>query len=146
MNENILDEELTKGKKKLIEASKGKRFANYLIDLVSFIFFYMFLSFFIPFLLEENNGLIDRIISMIIYGVYYTVIETLLNGKTIGKYFTKTRTVNLDGTRPDFAIILKKSFSRIVPFNSFSFLGEKSTGWHDKWSDTTVIDEKLSNL
>lgn len=81
---------------------------------------------------------------MLFFVIYYSVIEGGLKGKTIGKYFTKTRVVNLDGSQPTFVTFIGRSFARIVPFEAFSFLGDKKTGWHDRWSETIVIDENLS--
>lgn len=64
-----------------------------------------------------------------------------MKGRTIGKMITKTRTVTEDLKTPDFGVILTKSFCRVIPFEAFSFLGEKTTGWHDRFSKTRVIQE-----
>ena len=88
------------------------------------------------------NGLVDRLFTALFLVVFYCTVESSLNGKTLGKFITKTRAVKLDGTKMDFNTVLKRSFSRIVPFEPFSFLGDDPpTGWHDRWSDTKVVDE-----
>jgi hypothetical protein len=35
---------------------------------------------------------------------------------------------------------------RLVPFEQFSALGSPSYPWHDRWTKTIVIDEKLTTL
>lgn len=61
-------------------------------------------------------------------------------GRTLAKYITGTKVISIDGEKPTFMQILGRTFSRIVPFDALSFLGEN--GWHDSWSDTRVIDIK----
>lgn len=46
----------------------------------------------------------------------------------------------IDGTEPTFNDYLIRNISRIVPFDTLSFFGEN--GWHDKWSETRVINMK----
>ena len=161
MNNNldILDSNLGSEERILVQAEKGKRFANYFIDMIVFLILYLAISVVIFILsdaamevleeIDENSietRLLDHLISMIFTVVYYTIVEGSLKGKTIGKYITKTRVVNLDGSTPNLTTILTRSFARIVPFEAFSFLGDEKTGWHDRWTDTIVIDEKLSSF
>ncbi|MFD0863000.1 RDD family protein [Sungkyunkwania multivorans] len=140
-------------------ASKGKRFANYFTDLI--IFYIVFIGGALIYgmiyvsmggddveeqlmALENANPLVDRLITLLIYGTYYFIAESLLGGRTIGKYLTKTVTVDINGNKPTIGHTLKRSLSRMVPFEQFSFFGELGRGWHDQWSDTYVVDvEKL---
>ncbi|MCB0628799.1 MAG: RDD family protein [Saprospiraceae bacterium] len=134
---------------KLVPASKGKRFANFLIDYIPVGIFAMviFIIFdLIGIMSLDSDGLLDRLVGMLLYAVAYILMEGGLKGKTIGKYITKTRTVMTDGSEPDFNTLVKRSFSRIVPFEPFSFLGSADDGWHDRWTDTIVIDEQKSTL
>ena len=134
---------------KLVPASKGKRFANFLIDYIPVAIFAMviFIIFdLIGIMSLDSDGLLDRLVGMLLYAVAYILMEGGLKGKTIGKYITKTRTVMTDGSEPDFNTLVKRSFSRIVPFEPFSFLGSADDGWHDRWTDTIVIDEQKSTL
>lgn len=150
MNNSILDEDYLRGEKLYATASKSKRFINYLIDLafffiliivLVFVFEYLGVGFFAD---ESMNPIVDRVISSIIMAIYYIILESSLNGKTIGKYVTKTRAVTIDGKPLTLRNVVARSFSRIVPFEAFSFLGDDpSKGWHDKWSDTKVIDETM---
>lgn len=134
---------------KLVPASKGKRFANFLIDYIPVVIAsaVLFITMDLMGVLSlDSDGVLDRIIGMIVYALTYIMIEGGLKGKTIGKYITKTRTVMIDGSEPDFNTIVKRSFSRIVPFEPFSFFGSEDGGWHDRWTDTMVIDEEQSVL
>lgn len=150
MNNSILDEDYLSGEKLYATASKSKRFVNYLIDLVFFFLFMIVLvvvfeSIGFSYFTDESIGPIaDRVISSIIMAIYYIILESSLNGKTIGKYITRTRAVTIDGKPMAMTNVVSRSFSRIVPFEAFSFLGDDpSKGWHDKWSGTKVIDETM---
>lgn len=151
MENEILDDSIISPEVKLVAAEKGKRFANLLIDYVGmllFLFVVMFVLDFIGLLSMDamENGFAGNVVSWITYVVYYALFESLTNGKTLGKYVTKTRVVNYEGYQPELSSILGRSLARIVPFEAFSFLGQKMTGWHDDWSKTFVIDEKRSTL
>ena len=154
--ETYSQEILTELEYNLVQASSGKRLANYLIDLVVFYVLVFLIAMAIAFFNIQtadnddtsfsSNGLIDRIIFLLLYGMYMFLVEALFNGKTFGKLITGTRAVKEDGT----ALTLKSAFlrgiSRAVPFDNFSALGNPSYPWHDKWSDTYVIDERKSTL
>jgi len=66
--------------------------------------------------------------------------------KTLGKVFTNTRAINDDGSRISPKTAFLRCFSRFVPFEAFSALGNPSYPWHDRWTHTMVIDEKLTTL
>jgi uncharacterized RDD family membrane protein YckC len=139
----------------IVQASTGKRFANHLIDLV--VFYLLFLAagvgiaFVKPELIDDLDNssplfnIIDRLVSLVLFGIYIFIIEAVFKGKTVGKFITGTRAVNQDGTRISTTTALKRGLSRAVPFEPFSAFGSPSFPWHDKWTDTYVIDEKLSN-
>lgn len=134
-------------------ADKGIRFVNFFIDrIVVTIFMFgvgMVLALFYisagneEALLAYEESISIRIMEYILGAIatvgYYVVCEYYFKGKTIGKLLTKTRAVTLDNKRMDLGTAMKRSLSRIVPFEPFSFLGTFPTGWHDKWSDTKVI-------
>jgi len=130
-------------------ASKGKRFLNYLIDHIGLLAFGMGaglllalmeeLGWGVGFDFEEENKLQDWIFGAVVALVYYSFFETLF-GRTPAKWITGTKVVNLNGTKPGFGSILGRTFARIVPFEPLSFLGGGDSGWHDKWSDTVVVD------
>ena len=70
--------------------------------------------------------------------------ETLFKGKSFGKLITGTRAVNLDGSLITVRTAMLRALSRAVPFDVFSALGTTCNPWHDKWTDTMVMDEKRS--
>jgi len=134
-------------------ASTGKRFANYIIDLVLFyvIFFVIgiILALSSPAIAEslesaETPGfrLVDRLLTLVLYGLYMSVIEAVFKGKSLGKIITGTRAVNLDGSRISTVTAFARGFSRAVPFCAFSAFGTPSNPWQDKWTNTMVVEEK----
>ena len=141
----------------LVQASSGKRFGNYLIDV---IFFYMIIVFWAIIAaiispetidaLDDNDSAFgtfgDRILSLVVYAIIMSLIEAIFRGKSIGKLITGTKAVNADGSNISFGTAFARGFSRAVPFNAFSALGSPCYPWHDKWTDTYVIDEKETRL
>lgn len=132
------------------DASNTKRFLNYLIDRVALVGCFAGL-FFIGGLLEnagmvsgviefadQISGITDLVLTAIGTVVYYTFFEAVF-GRTLGKLITGTKVIDLEGKRPGVATLLGRSFARIVPFEPFSFFGNGG-GWHDRWSDTRVVD------
>lgn len=151
MRDEILDSQSIEREYKI--ASKGKRLANHILDML----FYYFLAIVIGVLfalllgLTENeqmlndemqtSGLLDMLIGCVIILGYYTASEYFFNGKTFGKLITKTRAVTHDDRKMDFGTTIKRSLCRLIPFEQFSFLGDDSSGWHDKYSNTKVIED-----
>ena len=117
-------------------ASKGIRFANFIIDYIVQIVIGIVLGVAIAlfaeltgshavydFLIESESRLSDYIFGIITLLVYYIVIEGL-TGRSIGKFVTKTKVVTHDGEKPTFTDIIIRSLSRVIPFEQFSFLGD----------------------
>lgn len=147
-----------RSKKHLPRASQAKRFGNFIIDRIMIYIFSFGAGGLIGvylvsvdseylYLLEQKNNLtvtiLDYLLGAILTLAYYTLCEYYLKGKTIGKYVTKTRAVR-DDLNGELTLgnAFKRSASRIVPFEPFSFLGDNGqSGWHDKWTDTRVVDE-----
>ncbi|HEX4374623.1 MAG TPA: RDD family protein [Puia sp.] len=140
----------------LVQASTGKRFANYFIDLLTFYVFIFFLGMFLavasPSFLNSANdsrsgfGFVERLVVLVLYGFFMFLIEVIFKGKSLGKLITGTRAVKEDGTLLTAKDALLRGLSRMVPFEAFSALGSPSYPWHDKWSKTFVIDEKQSQF
>ena len=130
-------------------ASKGQRFLNYLIDVIVyyvliFAFYYVQASAYSdPYATQsDENVLLSYLYGAIILVVYYFLLENFTGGKTIGKYLTGTRAVNVDNSRIDANQAIGRSLIRLVPFEAFSYLGSSPTGWHDDWSKTKVIVDR----
>jgi uncharacterized RDD family membrane protein YckC len=133
-------------------SSAGKRLANYLIDLVLFYVLVFILGFILAIISptfaglltnkHSDFGLLDRLITLLLYAVYMSAVEALFAGKSLGKLITKTKAVNLDGTQISTASAFERGFSRAVPFCVFSALGNPCDPWQDKWTKTMVVNEK----
>lgn len=151
--EEILDDIIEDGKHEFDLASKGTRFINFFIDRIVVTIFSFGIGIVMALIIISSNGeqaileyeesltstLIEFMIGFIITVTYYVVSEYYFKGKTLGKLLTKTRAVTFDDKRMDLGTVVKRSLSRIVPFEPFSFLGSLPTGWHDQWSGTKVI-------
>lgn len=145
----ILDEKLL--------ASKGQRFLNYLLDNIMVLALLFVLGVILGLIgslfelhgifvwLDNIGDLEGRLIFILITIVYYAVTEGIF-GRSLGKLITGTIVVDENGVKPDFADILKRSFSRIIPFDGLSFLGNSGRGWHDSISDTYVVNKKELEL
>jgi len=107
-----------------------KRFLNYLTDIVIIYFVSVLLGF------KPNGQNLNLIIVLL---SYYFLMEGAFR-TTIGKIFTNTKVVGMNGTRVDEIFI--RTICRIIPFEPLSFLFAKN-GWHDSISKTTVIDKGL---
>ncbi len=141
--------------KKYPVASKGKRFANYLIDTtivnVFFFSFFIIVGLVMGFTMPEADvaaslespglSLLINISAIFIYPIYYLILEGIFKGKTIGKLLTKTRAIDEDYEKMNGEQLVKRSFSRMIPFEAFSYLGDRTDGWHDRISDTIVVED-----
>jgi uncharacterized RDD family membrane protein YckC len=137
-------------------ASTGKRFLNYLIDLI--IFYFLIVVVVAGIILNvhttENTDsysspdsasggyFLFQLIFLAFYILFYCLCEIILKGRTIGKFITGTKAVSRDGSEMSPKTILLRSLSRAVPFEQFSAFGNPCYPWHDKWTDTFVIDVK----
>lgn len=131
-------------------ASKGIRFANFIIDYIAIIVFATAIGVVLGVIAELTGNysifdLLDNIIIEYAFGyltwlLYYIPFETLTKGRTLSKYITKTKVVLYDGSEPTINEILVRSLCRLIPFEQFSFLGDDGKGWHDSISKTYVVD------
>jgi uncharacterized RDD family membrane protein YckC len=152
MMENNYNKELATLLKDLTPTVWWKRLLTFVIDrvvLYGIFFFWGALAgatgFGLDLLYEiADNRLLDILVTTLVYVAYCGVLE-YGSGKTIGKILMKTRVVREDGSKPDFITIVKRSLSRIIPFDAFSFLSNNPRGWHDSISDTIVVDEAILN-
>lgn len=130
-------------------ATQGQRFTNFVIDYIFLIGFGaivgagigLILGFYAPehlSILDESNRFVEYVFGFIIGTIYYSFFEGF-TGRSIGKFFTKTKVVTEEGERPDFGTILVRTICRHIPFNAFSFLSSDAAGWHDRFSKTRVV-------
>ncbi len=136
-------------------ASKGKRFANYIIDMIGYYILALGVGVILGGILISSGNdeillneevsvgqkILEWLLGLVIILVYYAFCEYFFKGKSLGKLITRTRAVTITNERMDLPTTVKRSLCRIVPFEQFSFLGDLPTGWHDTWSDTKVIED-----
>lgn len=139
----------------LVQANTGKRLANYFVDLVSFyaVFFLLAVVYFATSGSASNDTgfnagteFLLRLFAFLPYGLFMGLLEGVFKGRSLGKLITGTKVVNEDGTDISFSTAMARGFSRIVPFEPFSALGNPSYPWHDRWNKTYVIDVRQSGL
>ena len=128
-------------------ASKGVRFANFIIDFILLLVLMFILGALLVVLgMESTLAIFDvpfvgNLVGILIYFVYIFAQEAAFKGRSVGKFITGTQAVMLeDGNPPTLNAVFVRSISRCVPFEAFSFFG--TTGWHDAWSKTRVVNKK----
>ena len=134
------------------KADKIYRFINYIIDfgfaviiIWTIVFIFVMGQYFITGKdidetideIANMNPLIDRIGTLLVYGLLMFLIEKFSNGRSLGKLITGTKVVKSDGSELTTDDLLKRNFTRAVPFDQLTFLG--NSGWHDNWSNTRVV-------
>ena len=128
-------------------ATKGQRFANYFIDRILAYGFAILVAATLGAVIGLSGGTGEGVFEglplyILMYGsylAYYTLIEGLTKGRSVGKLITRTQAVTFDGQPITFKLALLRSLCRIVPFEAISGLG--SVPWHDRWTETTVINK-----
>lgn len=137
-------------------AGRGVRFSNYIVD----YFFITIPVFFLAVawgmidglaspqgvpstpLLDTLNTLTPSLMGFSLVGfmpLYYILFEYFWQ-KTPGKWITKTKVVNLDGSRPGFWKLVARTLARWIPLEWMTFLSSPHPrGWHDRISGTMVV-------
>ncbi|HJW32835.1 MAG TPA: RDD family protein [Holophagaceae bacterium] len=124
----------------------GRRFLTHLVDVVvievlKFIAVIGVIFIFGPENLISTNTWIAFLFGLGVMILYYFGMEATLQ-RTLGKFATGTIVVNESGLPPTARQIVKRSFTRLVPFEPFSCFGDQSRGWHDEWAKTFVVRAK----
>ncbi|MFV5698085.1 RDD family protein [Flavobacterium sp. ZT3R17] len=120
------------------KVSSWTRFLNFIIDVIVWFIIVAILT-------SQLNAkdpvqmLFGYLILFASYVGYYAFMEIRYQ-KTIGKFITKTKVVDKNGTKPKDGDILRRSFCRLIPFDRISFLFTPN-GFHDRLSDTTIIKD-----
>ncbi len=130
-------------KNEFIYASKWQRFANMLIDDLGYFILAVIVGALVAIIGGDSavalmESIPDIILGYVIFSIYYFFCE-FFTGRTLGKLITRTRVVDEEGNKPSFRKILGRTFTRLVPFEAFSFLGKDGRGLHDRWPKTYVI-------
>jgi uncharacterized RDD family membrane protein YckC len=148
--ENLLDE--LHEQQNLMPVSGGKRFANYIVDVIAFYIF-IFIIAYLYFMFNpeaayrfdsrsQDLGILENILILFIYALFMGTQEAIFKGRSIGKFITGTRAVNEDGSKITTQTAFTRGLSRAVPFCVFSALGTPCHPWQDSWTDTVVVEEK----
>ena len=122
---------------------RGRRLANYLIDLLAQIVA-VIAVFVVVGLIGGEESLVwieavpDFVFGFLLSLAYYVPFEAL-TGRSVGKLITGTVVVNEDGHRPTLGQVFGRTFARIIPFEPFSFFRADARGWHDTMSKTYVV-------
>lgn len=88
---------------------------------------------------NDSNWFEDQFISLVVYQLYYTPLEYFKQG-SIGKMIFRMRVVHeYDGKNPKITAILKRTLIRVLGIEGLVYLFGGNL-WHDRWSDTLVID------
>jgi uncharacterized RDD family membrane protein YckC len=134
-------------------ASQGKRFLNYIIDIIVIYISILILTIIVGIIqsilgnesyliwLENISDLEGYLVFFSVMIPYFILMEKFTS-RTIGKFITGTIVVDKNGETPNLETILKRTFCRIIPFDGLSYLGSPSRGWHDSMSDTYVVNKK----
>ena len=136
-NENIILEDV-----KLDIASNNSRVTNMIADTIILNIIYYALitySYEIYGADAESDPLLNLTFLLISFFLVYTVTEYFFS-KTVGKFISRTKVVNLDGTKPGLKNILSRTLCRLIPCEAFSFMFLQN-GLHDKFSKTRVVND-----
>lgn len=129
-------------------ASKGARFANYMIDLITFYIVFFIIMLIITLInpayghwFANTHDLLQRLIGVVSYALFSFFIEAVTGGRSLGKLITGTKVIMTDGEKPSVGDYFLRNIIRgIVLIDQLSFFGEN--GLHDSWSNTRVINIK----
>lgn len=122
-------------------AGKGRRFGTLIIDYVGYYFIMFVIGIVIGIALGRPGvqtlgiGFWYFLAFAVLLG-YYLFFEGIWQ-RTPGKFILGTVVVDLKGGKPSFGQILGRTFSRLIPFEAFSFFGQD--GWHDSLPKTKVV-------
>lgn len=141
----------------LVPAGILMRLLNFIIDY--FIFGFCFVSLlpvvapYYPLLnkvmQQQPLDLFDEAIVLFSYGLFMSVQEAALRGKTIAKFLTGTRAVELSGLPVSGQTAFKRGLIRVLPFEFLSGITldfSPPFTIHDRWSRSLVIDEARSTI
>jgi uncharacterized RDD family membrane protein YckC len=119
-------------------APQSARIANLLID----TFVYYMLSLLIFTLPMFWGFRIEGYWMLILGPVYYFICEYYFNGKTVGKHFTKTRAIELNGEDLRLKSAATRTLIRAFVLTTVFFLLFYYYGnLHDNWSNTAVVKD-----
>ena len=122
-------------------ASRGRRFGTLLVDYFCFYLGMFVLGAVIGIAfgrqgIETLKQVPPALLGVALLLCYYLFFEGIWQ-RTPGKFILGTVVVDFKGGKPSFGQILGRTFSRLIPFEAFSFFGNE--GWHDSLPSTKVV-------
>ncbi|CAL2074915.1 RDD family protein [Tenacibaculum sp. 190524A05c] len=115
------------------DVTKGTRIVNFTID-----YFIILVIYIIVVTITYNNS---ELLFILIYFLYYLILESVTQGQTIGKIVTKTKVVNYLNEKPSFKKIFWRTLLRLNPFDTASYLfGQEG---HDSISKTKLVSSEV---
>jgi len=138
----------------LVEATRWQRFFNLVVDLCVMLLVYIpmmqylariedFRNFLAPLEGVGEGRLTLYLLLILARTIYYMFFEAFFNA-TPAKFLSETRVTDESGNPPKVKNVAGRTFARFVPFEALSFFG--AHGWHDKWSDTYVLQEQRDGV
>jgi uncharacterized RDD family membrane protein YckC len=152
MTEEVNPTQLSEFEESLLVPSLGRRFLNYLLDfifinIISYVLLFILgfvaamISSDIVYEMQLHPQVLGYSVYFLVYFAYYIFFEAN-TGKTIAKFYTKTKVCSLDGTALSYKRIIIRTLCRLIPFDNFSFFFiEDNKGWHDVFSKTKVVKD-----
>jgi uncharacterized RDD family membrane protein YckC len=126
------------------KVSSVTRFIHFIVDTIAFTALTMIIGFIVLLFFNSTNQTLATLMGYFMLTIaffgYYVFMETKFQ-KTIGKFITKTKVVNKNGTKPGVGDIVRRTLCRLIPFDRISFLFTNN-GFHDKLSETTIIKDE----
>ncbi len=132
-------------------AHLGDRMLAFIIDTLIIIIYYVLMFWFLLALdVEPGDSWAIYLLMSLPAFLYYLLLETFMDGKTIGKSFMQIRVVKLDGTKPSFANYFVRWILRIIDVSLSSggiavftiLIRGQGQRVGDIAAGTTVISEK----
>lgn len=143
---NIIDAELAWEGNVVTEAGLSLRFVNFLIDylsiyciatIVGVLVGYINSIEYLFFNSSQYSPFLDYVIFTSTLLVYFST-EYLFNGKSFGKFLTRTTVRHRLHSEITFNTYLLRTLWRLIPLEAISFIPGLGERWHDQFSDTYV--------
>jgi uncharacterized RDD family membrane protein YckC len=145
----ILDIDIGWHLRETVLTSRYIRLVNFMIDylaiyclatMVGIFVGYISATEYLFFNSHQFNPFLDYVIITSTSLLYFST-EYFFNGKSLGKFLTQTRVVHNIEPEISFKVYLLRSLWRLVPIDVLSFLPVHNDCWHDRFSDTRVVND-----
>ncbi|MBK0384256.1 RDD family protein [Pedobacter sp. SD-b] len=118
-----------------------------IIDIIAIFLIILFLAYLLdcatPYVNEKAVNKLAYFVFILPYFLYFIILDLIFQ-KTLGKFLTKTKVVNLDGNKCTLAQIAGRTFFRIIPiFLTRPFMKKDYSlfTYLDSFTNTIIISE-----